>query len=57
MRRIIVWNPFLDGLPGRLDGLERIEVEGLRSFVASPWAVTSGGFSLAPFRANQGLMD
>jgi hypothetical protein len=26
--RIVVWNPFADGLPGRFDGLEGLDVEG-----------------------------
>ena len=26
--RIVVWDPFADGLPGRLDGLEGFDVEG-----------------------------
>ena len=27
--RIVVWDPFADGLPGRLDGLEGFDVEGI----------------------------
>ena len=26
--RIVVWDPFANGLPGRLDGLEGLDVEG-----------------------------
>ena len=26
--RIVVWDPFADGLPGRFDGLEGLDVEG-----------------------------
>ena len=53
--RIVVWDPFADGLPGWFDGLEGFDVEGRvrrwREVDDAPPTVLGGGGRMEPIRA------